>query len=129
MPPVGRARRLRRVLTSIAMPGIELTTVSASAPAASQACATSTTRAGAILTRSGRPVTGLHAATTSAAAEGVDPIAAPPAEMLGQEMLISKPAPQGASSSKSSSASTNSRTLCPATWQMTAQPREERSRR
>ena len=76
-------------------------------------------RSGAIFTSRGRLVTGRQALMTSEAPSGVEPMAQPPAAMLGQEMLSSKPAAQGASSSKSSSASTNSATLWPATWQIT----------
>ncbi len=99
----------------MAMAGMELMTERASAPSASRARATSTTRAGAIFTRRGREVRGRTARTTSAAPSGVEPMAQPPAAMLGHEMLISRPAAQGASPSKSSTAATYSSTEWPAT--------------
>ena len=64
---------------------------------------------------------------TSAAPSGVEPQAAPPAAMLGQLTLISKPAAQGQSSSKSSSARTYSSVEWPATWQITRVPFSARS--
>ena len=125
MPPVGLDSLLLRVRTSMAMPGMELMTVRMSAPSASSARATSTTRAGAIFTSSGRLVRPRTARMTSAAPSGVDPMAQPPAAMLGQLMLISRPAAKGASSSKSSTAATYSSTEWPATWQITAVPLSE----
>ena len=99
MPPVGRLSLLLRVFTSMDMPLMELMTVRMSAPSASRALATSTTRAGAIFTSSGFLVCGRTARMTSAAPSGVEPMAQPPAAMLGQLMLISRPAAKGASSS------------------------------
>ena len=66
---------------------------------------------------------------TSAAPSGVEPQAAPPAAMLGQLTLISKPAAQGHSSQNSSRARTYSLVEWPATWQMTWVPFAVRSAR
>ena len=122
-PPVGLERRLLRVRTSMDMPLIVLMSERASAPSASQARATSGTRTGAILTRSGRCTRGRTARTTSAALSGVPPTRTPPRAMLGQEMFISTPLAQGQSSSMSSTAATYSSTAWPAACTMTRQPR------
>ena len=88
-PPLGLAKRDLRVWTSIAMPWMELMTERPSAPAASRALAISATLTGAIFTNSGLSVTLRQAAITEEAPSGVEPMAAPPAAILGQLTLIS----------------------------------------
>ena len=73
----------------MAMPWMELMTERPSAPAASRALAISATLTGAIFTNSGLSVTLRQAAITEEAPSGVEPMAAPPAAILGQLTLIS----------------------------------------
>jgi hypothetical protein len=114
-PPAGPdPRRKRRVSGSMAMPITVLTSVTASAPAAWAAPATST-RLGALglsLAQRGRPHASV-AAMTSAVAEGEWAKRSRPASVLGHDRLTSTATTPAAASASNSAARRYSSTLRP----------------